>query len=221
MGKTKVLFIDDDIALGKIVTLALNEAGYETYYQTSLTAIQSVLKEIQPDIIILDVEIGERDGIDITPELRIISPATPILFVSSHVGSHDVARALHAGGVVYLKKPFEIAELLAYIKRYAPPLSAHSILLGSLSFHPKEKLLIKANQAVEKLTVLECRLLTYLILNKNKVVTRRELELELWGKESGHEHSLNNYIGRLRKQLASEKDIELLTISKIGYRFIM
>ena len=60
MGKIKVLFIDDDIALGNVVTVALDSLGYETYYQTSLVAIRSVIKELCPDILILDVEIGQK-----------------------------------------------------------------------------------------------------------------------------------------------------------------
>lgn len=80
MGKIKVLFIDDDIALGNVVTVALDSLGYETYYQTSLVAIRSVIKELCPDILILDVEIGQKNGIEATPELRLILPDIPILF---------------------------------------------------------------------------------------------------------------------------------------------
>ena len=79
MGKIKVLFIDDDIALGNVVTVALDSLGYETYYQTSLVAIRSVIKELCPDILILDVEIGQKNGIEATPELRLILPDIPIV----------------------------------------------------------------------------------------------------------------------------------------------
>ncbi len=125
MNKIKVLFVDDDITLGNIVMMALNASGYEAYYQTSLTAIRSVIQELKPDIIILDVEIGKKNGIDATPEIKAIAPEIPILFVSSHIDSEKVVKALNAGGIAYLKKPFEIEELLAYIQRH------------SASFHSK------------------------------------------------------------------------------------
>ena len=64
MEKKRILFIDDDMTLGTIVALALNEAGYETHYQTSLTAITSVINELNPHLLLLDVEIGKDDGID-------------------------------------------------------------------------------------------------------------------------------------------------------------
>lgn len=221
MKKIKILFVDDDIMLGEIVTQALSEKGYEIHYQTSLAGIQAVVRETRPDMIILDVEIGEKNGIDITPELKIIAPQTPILFVSSHVGSHDAARALNAGGFAYLKKPFDIEELLAYINRNATPSSSGVIPVGNLSFHPEENLLTKNGQPIKKLSAMESRLLKYLILNKNKVVTRRELERELWGKEKGNAYSLNNYIGKLRKTLTMEESVDLVTVSKVGYKLIL
>ena len=82
MKKIKVLFIDDDIALGNVVTVALDSLGYETYYQTSLVAIRSVIKELCPDILILDVEIGQKNGIEATPELRLILPTHPFRIVA-------------------------------------------------------------------------------------------------------------------------------------------
>ena len=73
MGKIKVLFIDDDIALGNVVTVALDSLGYETYYQTSLVAIRSVIKELCPDILILDVEIGQKNLTGYTHPFRIVA----------------------------------------------------------------------------------------------------------------------------------------------------
>lgn len=114
MDKIKVLFVDDDVALGNIVTLALEEAGCEVHYQTSLAGIKNVVKEVCPDIIVLDVEIGSTNGIEVIPVLKLIAPKTPVLIVSSHGESENVMKALEAGAVSYLKKPFEIVELLVH-----------------------------------------------------------------------------------------------------------
>ncbi len=61
MDRIKVLFVDDDVALGNIVTLALESSGYEVHYQTSLVGVKTVAKEMQPDIIVLDLEIGAKN----------------------------------------------------------------------------------------------------------------------------------------------------------------
>lgn len=105
MSKIKVLFVDDDLALGSIVTLALEDAGYEVHYQTSLAGIRTVTAEMQPDIVVLDVEIGAKNGIDAIPELKQIAPEVPVLVVSSHVESDNVVKALEVGALTYLKNP--------------------------------------------------------------------------------------------------------------------
>ena len=99
MEKTKVLFVDDDIALGQVVILALRASGYAAEYCTTLVGIQGVVQEMQPDIMVLDVEIGEKNGIDAVAELKLTAPDTPVLFVSSHIAGSEVARALDAGGI--------------------------------------------------------------------------------------------------------------------------
>lgn len=220
MDKIKVLFVDDDMALGNIVVLALEASGYEAHYQTSLAGIKSVVKEMQPDVIVLDVEIGAKNGIDAVPELKVIVPEIPILIVSSHVGSENVARALEAGAVTYLKKPFEIVELLAYINRFVKPFHAKGIEMGIFHLDAEENLLMKGEETVKKLSAFECKLLKLLVLNMNQVVTRQQIEQELWGSftTESTEQSLNNYIAKLRKYLAEDRQLELLTIPKIGYK---
>ena len=119
MGKKlKIFFIDDDIALGHICTRIMQEEGYEVLYQTSLNGAKACIVETHPDMIVLDVEIGNKNGIEAVPELKAIAPNTPILFISSHTNSQLVVQALSAGAVAYLKKPLEIDELIAYIEKH-------------------------------------------------------------------------------------------------------
>lgn len=219
MGKIKVLFIDDDIALGNVVTVALNSLGYETYYQTSLVAIRSVIKELCPDILILDVEIGQKNGIEATSELRLILPDIPILFVSSHTESSFVTQALDAGGIAYLKKPFEIDELVAYIKRHTNTSSHASFLqIGQLTLYTQDYILMKGEQIVKRLTLSEGKLLTLLANHPDETISRQEMEQELWEDGYTNEQSLNNFIAKLRKYLSEDDTLELTTIPKVGYR---
>lgn len=218
MDKIKVLFVDDDVALGSIVTMALEASGCEVCYQSSLTAIRSVVQEFVPDIIVLDVEIGTKNGIDATPELMMIAPGVPILFVSSHLDSSEVARALKVGGIAYLKKPFEIEELLAYISRHTSLFHIEPNRIGMFTFNAEESLLMKGDEVVKKLTAFEHKLLKLLILNQNKVVAREQIVQELWDGDYGNEQSLNNYIAKLRKYISADNSLELLTIPKVGYK---
>lgn len=220
MDKIKVLFVDDDVTLGNIVMMALNASGYEAHYQTSLTAIRSVIQELKPDIIILDVEIGKKNGIDATPEIKAIVPETPILFVSSHIDSSEVVKALNAGGIAYLKKPFEIEELLAYIQRHSASFHPKGIQAGCFTLNTEENLLMKKDEVVKKLSLFECKLLKLLALNMNQLVTREQIKRELWEDGFSSEQSLNNYIAKLRKYLSEDNQLELVTIPKIGYKLV-
>ena len=218
MEKTKVLFVDDDVALGNVVVLALEDAGYEIHYQTSLVGISQVVKEWNPDVIVFDVEIGCKNGIEMASEIKMLAPDTPLLFVSSHVDVENISKALSVGGSAYLKKPFEIEELLAYIIRYAPNFHPEGIVIGQFELDVEGRILMKKGQEVHKLTVFECKLLKLLIQNINTSVSREQIEQELWGEAEGNEQSLNNYIAKLRKYLSDDSRIDLITLPKFGYK---
>ena len=94
MDKIKVLFIDDDIDFGKMLSLALEENGIKVYYSNSLAGIVAAIKEISPNIILLDVEIGTQSGIDMLPQIKAVALHTPILFVSSHHESEVAIQAI-------------------------------------------------------------------------------------------------------------------------------
>ncbi len=221
MNAIKVLIIDDDIALGQIITMALNDNGYEAHYQTSLIAAKPTILEFNPNIIILDVEIGNRNGIDAAPEFREIAPETPILFISSHLESANVVRALNAGGVNYLKKPFEIEELLAYIKRFTDNSQNKSQGNKIGLFELEDHYLKKGDEIVKRLTEFEYKLLKLLVSNPNQIIKREEIEAELWENTIASEQSINNFIAKLRRYLSSDKSLELVTIPKVGYKLVV
>lgn len=212
--------VDDDIALGNVVAMALNDSGYDVCYQASLIAFKSVIQEFKPDIIILDVEIGKSNGIDKMPEIQMMAPATPVLFISSHVEDAEIIRAIDAGGINYLKKPFEIDILLAYLQRYTASFHPKGIRIGLFSLNQEENLLMKEETVVKKLSLFECKLLTLFALHINQPVSREQLEQELWGDGGANEHSLNNYITKLRRCLSGDPSLELVTIPKMGYKLI-
>lgn len=160
----------------------MQEEGYEVLYQTSLNGAKACIVETHPDMIVLDVEIGNKNGIEAVPELKAIAPNTPILFISSHTNSQLVVQALSAGAVAYLKKPLEIDELIAYIKRYAIS-HPYQIKIGSLLLDTDTQLLCtKELRVIKQLSEAEYKLLKLLVAYKEQLVERRQIEEELWGK---------------------------------------
>lgn len=222
MEKIKVLFVDDDIALGKVVTLALNAEGYAVEFCTSLAGIGTVVREMQPDIVVLDVEIGTKNGINAATELSAQMPDIPVLFVSSHVGGMEVARALDAGGMAYLHKPFEMEELTAYIRRYTGVRHSKDMEIGHLfGLRAEDNMLIKAGKPMKRLSPLEAKLLKLLVQHAGKLVSREQIIQAVWGNDRCNEQSLNNYIAKLRKYMMEDERITLENVPKKGYRMII
>lgn len=218
--KIKVFFIDDDIFLGQVVTVALQAEGYEVIYQTSLAGARESVIESHPDIIILDVEIGDGNGIKAAPELKAIAPDTPILFVSSHIDSKAIEQALDTGAVTYIKKPFEIDELVAYIKRYAVPY-IYRISVGALTLDTETHTLLLGSKIIKPLSESEYKLLKLLAAYPNRMVSRELIVKEVWTEDSPSEQSLNNLMSKLRKYLSEDPQLELTTVKNKGYQLTM
>lgn len=218
MNKARVLFIDDDVMLGNIVTMALTNEGYMVHQQNSLTGIKAVVSEFRPAIIVMDVEIGTEDGIDAMPELYAVSPEIPIVIISSHTASNEVVRALQNGAVAYLKKPFEPEELIAYIERYAHTAQKllSKIKIASLELDVQNHILYQGSRKLKRLSKLEFALLLLLNEHQGEIVSHGEIS-KLWGGAIIEDHSLYNLIAKLRKTLSVDVHIKIDTVGGDGY----
>ena len=117
-NKVKALIIDDDITLGAILSTGLQLLDIETIYQTSLAGLQSVVETARPNIIILDVEVGESNSIDLIQQLKLYATGIPVIFMSSHIDAGYQSKAINEGATAFLKKPVDVEEVAAYVKRY-------------------------------------------------------------------------------------------------------
>ena len=219
MDKIKVLFIDDDIDFGKMLSLALEENGIKVYYSNSLAGIVAAIKEISPNIILLDVEIGTQSGIDTLPQIKAVALHTPILFVSSHHESEVAIQAIQKGGLNYLRKPFEIDELLAYIYRYVNVQCNNELLFEQFTLDIEKRLLKRNGEIIAELTPFENNILTLLATSPNEIVPREKIIHSLWEDSSKiNELSLNNYIVKLRKIFLPYPSIQILNYRNQGFK---
>lgn len=218
MSKGKVLFIDDDIALGNIVTAALTDEGYEVHQQNSLLGVKGIISEFKPDILILDIEIGTEDGIDKMPELHRVAPELPIIIISSHKEEKEVVRALCNKAVAYLRKSFGVEELIAYIERYIHPVAPSRMTIASLELDAVTRILSQGGKEVKKLSKLEFALLSLLYEHCNTAVSREEI-YGLWENAAEVDnHSLYNLIAKLKNILSVDANVE---ISKDGDGYVL
>lgn len=218
--KKRILLVDDDVLFGSVVTQYLLSAGYDTHYQTSIVGINNFIYDFQPHIIILDVEIGTSNGIDLVPTIRALNPTIPVIFVSSHLEGSYVTRAISNGAEVYIKKPFDSEELIAYIEKYTTENTPSVLKFANCVFNVDKQELKVGDSKIFKLTTQENKLLKLLVLNINNLVERTSIDSELYGDYDTNEYSVNNSISKLRKYISFDSRLKIENEYKLGYKLV-
>lgn len=226
---SRVLLVEDEPQIRRFVRLALEGQGCSVHEAATAAAGLAAAGQVLPDLLILDLGLPDRDGLDFIRDLRAWA-GLPILVLSARSLESDKVAALDAGADDYLSKPFGVPELLARVRALlrrrlrdedATPL-VH--LTGGMVEVDLARRAVTRNGAPVHLTPIEFRLLATLIGHDDRVLTHRQLLREVWGEghsESGH--YLRIYIGRLRHKLEADpaRPRHLLTETGVGYRFVI
>ncbi|GGP20857.1 two-component system response regulator KdpE [Silvimonas iriomotensis] len=225
--KPVLVIIEDEPQIARFVAMTAESAGMQTWHAT--TARQGLVEAgtRQPDLLILDLGLPDGDGLDLIREIRAFSEV-PILVLSARSQETDKVAALDAGADDYLTKPFGVNELLArlrvLLRRHAKDTPGEGqVTLGDVEIDLVARTVNKAGAAVH-LTPIEYRLLATMIRHAGKVITHRQLLLEVWGPAYvEHSHYLRIYMGHLRQKLEDEpaQPRHLLTESGVGYRLLL
>ena len=116
MTNSKLIYIEDDQILGNLITQALVDYGFELDFRTTLNGLQESLASMLPDLLILDIEVNNQSCLDILPAIRSQYPQLPIIIASSHTDGAKIVRSYDAGANHYIKKPYDITELVFQIQ---------------------------------------------------------------------------------------------------------
>lgn len=222
----KILYVEDEIFLGKIVKESLQDRGYEVRMVQDGGLVIAALNEFSPDVIVLDIMLPTIDGYSLAEEIKLTLPDTPIIFVSAKGQSQDVVKGFSVGGDDYMRKPFSLDELEARISnllsRPAPTSKdVKSYTLGKYTYHPRQQKLVHANGETS-LSHRTSEVLSYLYENRQEIIQRKELLLQLWGDDSYfNSRNLDVYVKKIRDYLADEPTIKILTLKGVGYRFLI
>lgn len=215
----KVLFIEDDFLFGSIITKGLEKRGLEVCFRDNLNDLPEAIATFRPNILVLDLEVGPESSLDRLPFLRSCYPSLPILFESSHTDGPEIEKCLQAGVFHYIKKPYQIEELGAYIDRLLPLLPSRDIdchVFGRFALNVTNRDLYFDDALDFKLNPKEFEILRILLEHQGKTVTRRTLLERVWNNDLADE-SLNNYFTNLRRYLRKDPEVEIRTIKGIGY----
>lgn len=224
-AQPRVLIVDDEEELARIVRLNLQRHGYVVDEVTTGEAALSTLTHWQPDVIVLDLGLPDIDGVDIIGKLRALGATTRIVVLSARSRQHDKIGALDAGADDYLTKPFDMGELLARLRvafrHLGPPSSAGVHVFGALTIDFTSCAVFVAGREI-KLTRTEWALLRTLVTAANRVLSREQLLRSIWGPLClEEEHYLHVYIAALRKKIEPDPRHPryIITVPGMGYRF--
>lgn len=229
MEKIKLLYVEDEPFLGKIVKESLESRQFEVHMVTDGAEVLSSLNHFQPDICVLDVMLPNRDGFSIAEDLRKKKPSLPIVFVTAKTQTDDVLQGFAAGGNDYVRKPFSMEELivrlhnlLAFAQSRSIPSTApaEAIPIGKYLFYPLKYELSLGEQA-RKLSAREADLLKILVEHRAVTVARKEILLRVWGDDHFfNSRNLDVYITKLRDYLRDDPSVEIITLKGVGYHFV-
>lgn len=222
-----ILIIEDEAQIRHFLRTTLTTHGYQLLEAATASHGIAQTAQRQPDLILLDLGLPDRDGIEVTRQLREWS-TVPIIVVSARGQEQDKVDALDAGADDYLTKPFGVKELLARVRvalrhaeRSAAGTEEPTFVSGRLHVDFVHRQVFVDDREVH-LTPNEYKLLLAMVRQAGKVLTHRQLLKEVWGLSYTNEnHYLRVYMGQLRHKLEADptRPVYLLTEPGIGYRF--
>lgn len=225
MAGKKILVVDDDLQLCQLISDILEEHGYQTVIANSTDQAFKKLFENNPDLVVLDVWLPTIGGLEFCRQIRQDERGrhVPVLMLTVQDKEMDKVMGLEMGADDYMTKPFSQRELLARIKALlrrfdrSEPESV-SLSSGDLEVNlPKHTVQVKGK--VVDLTPKEYDLLTTLLRQKKKALSRQSLLTAVWGFDApGHSGTIDVHIRHLRRKLGPHGD-KIATVQGFGYRF--
>jgi two-component system response regulator MtrA len=218
----RILVVDDDPALSEMIGIVLSSEGFEPVFCADGSSAMAAFTEHRPDLVLLDLMLPGKDGIEVCAEIREES-GVPIIMLTAKSDTTDVVRGLESGADDYMVKPFNPKELVARIRTRLRPASNQStdvLQIGDLRVdvagHEVRRGATKIN-----LTPLEFELLLALALKPQQVFTREMLLEQVWGYHYKADTRLVNvHVQRLRAKVEEDPDNPRIvtTVRGVGYR---
>jgi DNA-binding response OmpR family regulator len=241
MQAANILLVEDEAHLAQGLLFNLRAEGYNVQLAVDGETALEMIAEEPVDAIILDVMLPGRDGFSVATELRAQQNFVPILMLTARSRPEDVLNGFSAGADDYLPKPFDLSILLARLNgllrrmawlRSIPPAetpqpprsngSPSTFTFAGRTIHFNSLQLITPEKTI-RLTLMECDLLRYLVLNQGRIIARKELLEQVWRvHEDTDTRAIDNFMVRLRRYIEDNpaEPVFLETVRGVGYRFL-
>jgi two-component system OmpR family response regulator len=216
---TRILVVDDEPSITDAVATALRYEGFDTREAATASAARSAVGDFQPDLIVLDVMLPDRDGLTLARGLREDGDRTPVIFLTAKDAQEDKLAGL-AVADDYVTKPFSLAEMVARVR--AVLRRTHGETQGVLRFAEltlnEETWEVRRGGVPVELTPTEFNLLRYFLRNPGRVLTKRQILLNVWRYDFGGDANVvETYVSYLRKKLDPLGPPLIQTIRGVGY----
>ena len=209
----RVLVVEDEKTLNRIITEALEDEGYSADSCFNGQEALEYCACARYDVVILDVMMPKLDGLEVVRALRRQGDNTPVLFLTARDSVEDRVEGLESGGDYYLVKPFDFRELMAVVRVMARKTTdnrSNVYTVGDLVLDAAAHTVSRAGKAIE-LTAKEFALLEYMMRNRGVVLTREMIENNLWNFEyEGGTNIVDVYVGYLRRKMDTGFDKKLI-----------
>ena len=222
-----ILLVEDDEAIANGLALNLKLEGFHPVVVPDGESGLAAVGELEPSLILLDISLPKKNGLEVLRELRESGNPTPVIVLSARQNEFDKVSALRLGADDYVTKPFGVAELLARIdavlrRLSAPPTPDETLGFSDVSVDLGARQVTRAGDPVS-MTHLEFELLSFLMRNPDRVFSREQLLEQVWGiQHSGSPRTVDNFVGQLRAKLevTPNKPNHFKTVRGNGYRFV-
>ncbi len=229
MQVIKILYVEDEPFLGKIVNESLQSRGFEVLMVKDGKKVIDAYRKFEPHICVLDVMLPNVDGFTLGREIKSLDPQQPVIFLTAKNQMEDLVQGFQSGGNDYIKKPFSMEELIIRInnllqltqQQHPTKAVKETFQLGVYIFDPN-KYLLQSDKENRNLSHREAELLKILAENTNQAVQRKEILKRIWGDDSFfNSRNLDVYITKLRSYLKEDPNVQIITLKGVGYRFVI
>ncbi len=224
----RVLVVEDDPSIAIGLRINLESEGYVVDLAEDGETGLELARTTEPDLIVLDVMLPKRNGLEVLHDLRAEGRTMPIIILSAKAGEMDKVAGLELGAEDYVAKPFSLAELLARVRAalrrgnaVPAPSPRRGITFGEVEVDVAARNVKRAGEPVE-MTAREFDVLVCLVSERGRVLSRDDIFRRVWGpKHHGTPRTVDNFIQQLRAKLEADpqEPVYIQTVRGVGYRF--
>jgi len=223
-ARPRILIIEDDRKLAEALLSGIEPAGYDVTVAATAEEGFFLIHRAHPDLLILDLTLPHRNGLDILEQIRSEGTDVRVLILTSHNTVDDRVTGLRTGADDYLGKPFSFPELMARIdallRRILPSPASPHVRIGDLTLDTKARTASRSGETLD-LTVREFDLLLYLAENRGRTVSREMLARDVWRENSRFtpiDNVIDVQVARLRRKIDDPYPVKLLqTVRGVGF----